>query len=171
MGMSGRSGERKVMRSSSSGGRHVSARRKRRRSKVTGTGSRSGLTCCALSTTWHQNGLSWSSPQETRIGKPRCHVIWQKLASTRPELSSRLAMLVRLIYAGECSFLPAPVSRDWRSPGLRSHGRLRGSRGQPLPEVIGSRVHPEVLEWLMGLPSGWTATLPYRPSGTATHRR
>jgi hypothetical protein len=128
----------------------------------------SGLRCCVSGSTWELNGLSWSSPRETRLGKPRSHTIWQQLAITQPELSLRLATLVRLISEGVCSFLPTPVSRDWRSPGLRSHPRLSASRGQPLPETIGSRVHPELCEWLMGFPIGATVTLPSKRSVIAT---
>lgn len=135
------------------------------------TASPCGLGCDVSPTSWRRNGLSWSSPPATRSGKPKCVTIWAQMASTQPDLSLRLATLVRLIFDGECSFLPTPVSRDWRSPGLRSHARLQKSRGQPLPEIIGSRVHPELCEWLMGLPNGWTVTLPSRPSATATRRK
>lgn len=122
----------------------------------------SGLTCCAPASTHDANGLSWSSPSATRNGKPKSRAVWRDLASTQPGLSLRLAILVRLIYAGECSFLPTPVSRDSRSPGRPSHPRLNGTRGQPLPETLGTRLHPEVCEWLMGLPVGWTEMLPSR---------
>lgn len=131
----------------------------------------SGLRCDVSPLSWRLNGLSWSSRPATRAGKPKCVTIWAQMATTVPKLNSRLETLVRLISAGECSFLPTPVSRDWRSPGRRSHERLRKSRGQPLPEIIGSRVHPELCEWLMGLPSGWTAMLPSKQSGTQTRRR
>jgi len=130
----------------------------------------SGPKCSVSPTSWHANGLSWSSPPVMRRGKPRSHVIWQELATSAPELSSRLQILVRLIFEGACSFLPTPVCRDWRSPGLRSHPRLNGSRGQPLPETIGSRVHPELCEWLMGFPIGWTAMLPSKRSAIATRQ-
>lgn len=130
-----------------------------------------GPRCDVSPMSWRRNGLSWSSPPATRSGKPKCVTIWAQMASTQPELSLRLATLVRLIFDGECSFLPTPVSRDWRSPGKRSHERLQKSRGQPLPEIIGSRVHPELCEWLMGLANGWTAMLPSKPSATATRRK
>jgi hypothetical protein len=130
----------------------------------------SGPTCCESPTNWTRSGLSWSSPRATVRGKPKSPLVWNQLAATLPELNSRLATLVRLISVGACSFLPTPVSRDWRSPGLRSHPRLKRSRGQPLPETIGSRVHPELCEWLMGFPIGWTVTLPSKQSATATRQ-
>lgn len=157
--------------SSSSEVRPVSVPASAPLSMENGMGEHSGPRCCESFTTFARNGLSWSSPRETRNGKPRCHTIWQQLAGTMPDLNSRLQTLVRLVYAGECSFLPSPVSRDWRSPGLRSHERLKASRGQPLPEVFGVRVHPELCEWLMGLPIGWTAMLPSKPSVTRTRRK
>lgn len=135
---------------------------------ATATASLCGPRCDVSSAKWRRNGLSWSSPQATRLGKPKCVTIWIRMASTQHELNSVLTTVVHLIFDGECSFLPTPVSRDWRSPGKRSHERLQKPRGQPLPEIIGSRVHPELCEWLMGLPSGWTATLPSRRSETAT---
>jgi hypothetical protein len=67
------------------------------------------------------------------------------------DLSSALATLVRRIFAGECSWLPAPACRDWRSPGLRSHQRLTQPRGQQMPEVIGTRISSQLYEWMLGL--------------------
>lgn len=127
-----------------------------------GTDTPCGPTCSASGSTPAQNGLWWSSRPATRIGKPKSRTIWRALATTAPELNLRLATLVRRIFAGECSFLPTPVSRDFRSPGKPSHKRLTESRGQPLPETLGVRVHPELCEWLMGLPIGWTEMLPSR---------
>jgi hypothetical protein len=87
-------------------------------------------------------------------------MIYATLATIAPDLSSRLAMLVLLIRAGGCSFLPAPLSRDWRSPGARSHPRLRELRGQQMPEVIGVRISSQLYEWMQGLPAKWTAPAP-----------
>lgn len=113
----------------------------------------SGPTCSASGSIWEQNGLSWSSRPETRHGKPKSVVIFPTLAATSPDLSSALATLVRRIFAGECSWLPAPACRDWRSPGSRSHPRLKASRGQQMPEVIGTRISSELYEWMLGLPA------------------
>lgn len=73
-----------------------------------------------------------------------------------PGTSLRLAKLVESIHAGECSWLPTVTARDYRSPGNQSHPRLTASRGEPLPETIGARITPELCEWLMGFPAGWT---------------
>jgi len=116
--------------------------------------TRSGPKCSASGSTWQQNGLSWNSPREMRRGKPKSVTIFPALASMSPDLSSALAILVHLIFDGECSWLPAPVCRDWRSPGRRSHQRLTASRGQPMPEVIGTRISCELYEWMLALPVG-----------------
>lgn len=129
----------------------------------------SGRKCCGSPTSFVVNGLSWSSRRETRRGRPKSRAVWRELATTAPELNLRLQILVRLISAGECSFLPTPVSRDFRSPGKPSHRRLTESRGQPLPEILGCRIHPELCEWLMGLPVGWTEMLPSRRLEIPTH--
>lgn len=96
-------------------------------------------------------------PLEIRRGKPKSLAVFPTLAATSPDLSSALATLVRLISAGECSWLPAPACRDWRSPGSRSHERLRKSRGQQMPEVIGTRISSQLYRWMLGLPAN---TLP-----------
>jgi hypothetical protein len=80
-----------------------------------------GGTCSAAGSTPAQNGLSWSSHPETRRGKPKSLTTFAALAATSPSLSSALMTLVRLIFAGDVTWLPAPACRDWRSPGLRSH--------------------------------------------------
>jgi hypothetical protein len=101
-------------------------------------------------------GLSWSSRRETERGKPKSLKVFPRLVATSADLSSALATLVRLIFAGECSFLPAPACRDWRSPGLRSHPRLTASRGQQMPEVIGTRISSHLYLWMLGLPTNST---------------
>lgn len=116
----------------------------------------SGLTCSARGMTPEQNGLSWSSHREMRRGKPKSLVIFAELADTSPSLSSALATLVRRISAGDATWLPAPVCRDWRSPGKRSHKRLSAPRGQPLPETIGTRLPSSLLEWMIGVPKMFT---------------
>jgi hypothetical protein len=85
-----------------------------------------------------------------------------ELAATSPDLSSALATLVRRIFAGECSWLPAPACRDWRSPGSRSHERLTKPRGQQMPEVIGTRISSQLYQWMLGLPV--SSTRPRQPS-------
>lgn len=118
--------------------------------------SASGPTCSPQPTGPAQNGLSWSSPPAMRRGKPKSLTIFADLAATSPGLNSALATLVRRISAGECTYLPAPACRDWRSPGDRSHPRLTAPRGQQMPEVIGTRISSPLYEWMLGVPAKWT---------------
>jgi hypothetical protein len=118
-------------------------------------GKVSGPPCSGSATSFARNGLSWSSRRATRPGKPKSLTIFAELATTAPALNLRLAMLARLIREGGCSFLPAPACRDWRSPGLRSHPRLKQSRGQQMPEVLGTRVSSHLYLWMLNLPAKW----------------
>ena len=125
-------------------------------SAATEAAKASGASCDQSATRFDHNGLSWNSHPETRNGKPKSRAIFAGLATTIPELNLRLATLVRHIQGGACSYLPAPVCRDWRSPGVRSHPRLKASRGQPMPELIGTRISSELYEWMLALPVKWT---------------
>jgi hypothetical protein len=107
---------------------------------------------------------SWKTP--TRRGSTRCREIWRELATTYPDMTSRLRELVRRIYAGECSLLPTVTARDWRSEGRSDHPRLMAARGLPLNETLGCRVSPELCEWMMGFPVGYTAVSESPPSET-----
>lgn len=124
-----------------------------------------GPNCSELVTTFSQNGLSWSSLRETPRGRPTSLTTSLELVSTHPDLSSRLATLVRLIRAGVCSSLPAPACRDWRSPGARDHGRLSASRGQQMPEVLGTRISSHLYRWMLDLPESMTADLDHANGG------
>jgi hypothetical protein len=121
-------------------------------SMASGQNKRCGQRCFVSGSTWRQNGLSWSSRRVYRRGKPKSLTIFQQMAGTVPALSLRLAMLVRLIEDDECLLLPAPTCRDWKSPGDRSHARLRASRGQPMPEMIGVRISSQLFQWMLALP-------------------
>jgi hypothetical protein len=46
---------------------------------------------------------------------------------------------------------PTPTGRDWKSS---SHGNQGNAR--PLSEMVGGALNPTWVEWLMGLPLGWT---------------
>jgi hypothetical protein len=91
-------------------------------------------------------------------GKLKLRQIWRALAITHPDFNDRLAIVARLIAGGVCSLLPTPCSSDaTRWPGSPNHPRLERSRGLRLQEELGARPAPEVLEWMMGLPIGYTA--------------
>jgi hypothetical protein len=52
---------------------------------------------------------------------------------------------------------PTPASRDHRYPNARSYQeRGGGTKGEQLPNAVGGALNPTWVEWLMGLPLGWT---------------
>ena len=60
---------------------------------------------------------------------------------------------------GGCSWsrvgwLPTPVARDWKCGSLAQHKRRRAC---PLSDVVGGKLSPAFVEWMMGFPEGWTA--------------
>lgn len=141
---------------SSSAGRPAKAPASLPRSMVVATAAVSGRTCFISDCSVALNGLSWSSRRGMNRGRLKSVVVFPTLAAMSPDLSSALAMLVRRIFAGGCSWLPAPACRDWRSPGARSHPRLSKSRGQQMPEVIGTRISSQLYEWMLALPERWS---------------
>jgi hypothetical protein len=117
-----------------------------------------GLKCGGSHPSFTRHGSSWSNQWATPIGKPRLRGIWRDLASTHADLNCRLGILVRLIFAGECSSLPTPIASDaTRSPGSPNHPRMQRARGLRLQEELGARPGPEIVEWMLGFPVGWTA--------------
>ena len=110
-----------------------------------------------LSGTFGQIGLLLSNLPEMKNGKIKLRLIWRKLAIILPDLNDRLLIVAHLISAGACSLLPTCVASDsTRSPGSESHPRLKKSRGLRLQEELGARPGPEIAEWMMGYPIGWT---------------
>ena len=57
------------------------------------------------------------------------------------------------------ALLPTPTTRDWKSGNASQETLERNAR--PLSEVIGGRLNPDFVEWMMGFPAGWT-DIPYR---------
>lgn len=47
---------------------------------------------------------------------------------------------------------------------LLDHPRLKASRGEPLTETLGCRLSPELAEWMMGFPVGWTDVSGSKPA-------
>ena len=126
----------------------------------------SGLKCSESLHTTDQHSPSLSSRPATRNGKAKLRTIWRELATEYPDLNDRLATVARLIIAGECSLLPTPCKSDGkRWPGSPNHPRLQRSRGLRLQEELGARPGPEIVEWMMGFPIGWTDL---KPSATVS---
>jgi hypothetical protein len=55
---------------------------------------------------------------------------------------------------------PTPVAMDYRSPGRSRMERTGNKSGDPLPQVVGGKLNPMWVEWLMGWPLGWTDLKP-----------
>lgn len=51
--------------------------------------------------------------------------------------------------------LPTPTTRDYKSPDLNPKSK-RYSRVTELNTAVGGLLNPDWVEWLMGLPVGWT---------------
>jgi hypothetical protein len=71
-----------------------------------------------------------------------------------------------LIEAVSARMWPTPAARDWKDRGdftIRER-----SEGQSLPMATGGPLNPTWVEWLMGLPAGWTDL---GPSATRSSRR
>ena len=136
---------------------HVKEQVLQRLSKAEDQGKLFGRKCLDVLRQPALIGSSLNNRQETRIGKIKLRVIWRELATILPDLNDRLHVVALLIQEGACSLLPTPVASDsTRSPGSESHCRLKKSRGLRLPEELGARPGPELLEWMMGYPIGWT---------------
>ena len=59
--------------------------------------------------------------------------------------------------ATQVKMWPTPTARDWRSDkGKKTDVDQYGKRGKPLTRVIGGQLNPTWVEWLLGLPTGWT---------------
>jgi hypothetical protein len=62
---------------------------------------------------------------------------------------------------------PSPAARDYRS----GQGRSDNGHTPQLPEQVGGQLNPTWVEWLMGLPLGWTVVSGSSPSATRSSRR
>lgn len=117
-----------------------------------------GSRCCG-SCDW--SGLAWwlwkTWPGQSP-GLIKSRLVWRMLGTEFLQVHTvcRLRMLVLLINAGVCSGLPTLRSRDCKYPGSQNHPRLTAARGEPLTETFGFLLSPELCEWMMGFPVGWT---------------
>jgi len=52
---------------------------------------------------------------------------------------------------------PTPAAQDYRHPNALPYSeRGGGTKGEQLPNAVGGALNPTWVEWLMGLPLGWT---------------
>lgn len=62
-----------------------------------------------------------------------------------------------LVEAVSARMWPTPLNRDYRFPPANSYAdRGGGGKGEQLPYAVGGALNPAWVEWLMGLPQGWT---------------
>lgn len=142
-------------------------------STVEGRGKPSGRKWRGSSRKASPPGRSSSNPLGIPGGKLKLRVIWRALATIHPDLNDRLAIVARLIKDGACSMLPTPCASDaTRCPGSPDHPRLERNRGLRLQEELGARPGPEIVEWMMDLPCGYTDLEPSEiPSSLRTRKR
>lgn len=99
---------------------------------------RDGLQETDNSTIRHQSTL-------TRFTGLCCDVGSRNTKTTNPD-----------IFAGLQADKTTHTQRENKGGG-GSHGiMLNGRLGQLYPSLIGKRIHPEFVEWMMGFPAGWT---------------
>lgn len=75
-----------------------------------------------------------------------------------------LPVFAALIRAGYVKLSTPTASQDYKpiraqipSEKAGKHGTvLPGSLGRAMPSLIGRAIHPQFVEWMMGLPTGWT---------------
>ena len=101
---------------------------------------------------------SWKTSQNCLLtGSVTFSVRWPRSGMMRSGIVFRQAPLVRPISEIECGLLPTPR----KSPGFTNPtlGKQRNDClttrliGKP---ILGARPTPQFVEWMMGLPSGWT---------------
>lgn len=57
-----------------------------------------------------------------------------------------------ILLSQKVMMLPTPTTRDYKSPDLNSD-----SQSSELNTAVGGLLNPDWVEWLMGLPVGWTS--------------
>lgn len=97
---------------------------------------------------------------------PRSRAVWRALATVWPDPNERLAILLRLISAGECGLLPTVTARDSKNPGRPDHARLSATRGEALPETFGLPLPTALSAWMMGFPPEWLQSAPLATPST-----
>lgn len=82
---------------------------------------------------------------------------WPRAGTMRNGHVYQHAPLVPHIHATECGLWPTPTYSDGKNNGnpSRYSGGAR-DRSKQLNAIIGGRVHPNLCEWLMGFPVGFT---------------
>lgn len=116
-----------------------------------------GMKCTESFARYDQNTHSWKTPQ------PSLFTAWEPFSVIWPRQGIMLhgACWERMIWAphmsgnagGVSRMMPTPTCQDAKN--LNSPSQLR-RKTPPLCAVVGGKLNPAWVEWLMGWPIGWT---------------
>ena len=118
------------------------------------------LNSCGLFARLDLNGFAWKTSQRSLLGD------WEPFCGNWPKAGTMLngVCLARTMWAhpiaenGSGSSpgknLPTPSATDWK--GSRKVGQRRGQLSEA-EGIVGGKLNPAFVEWLMGFPIGWTA--------------
>ena len=108
-------------------------------------------------TTYDPNTRSWRTSQVCLTGElSEFSGTWPDSGSMRSGQCFQLAPLVHHTHGSACSFWPTPRASARDNCG-GSNARRKAYRNGT---YIGRNANPNVSEWLMGFPMGWTALPP-----------
>jgi hypothetical protein len=117
--------------------------------KCSGSLMSAGLIVCSAR-------MSVGTPMDS---SPLLSLLWSDWAiALRREFSARPRLEHHMIANG-CSLWPTPLARDHKDGTVQviRDGKLRLDT---LPRALGGPANPDWLDWLMGLPVGWTGQEP-----------
>lgn len=119
---------------------------------------------------------SWKTPQDFLpfLTSEQSSVTWPRRGTMQHGLCYRPALLVHHIHVKDCSLWPTPTASEASGGGsakmaeraLRKERRARSGRKiqlklRDLSKLkTGGQLNPRFLEWLMGVPIGWTDIKP-----------
>lgn len=110
--------------------------------------------------TWHgsfakynRDSCSWKTHQRSLLGDWEPFLgTWPRWGTMRNGVCLEQTTLELRTEGNESGFWPTPNSRDWKDSGP-----TQGNRKSPnLGTVVGGKLNPAWVEWLMGWPAGWT---------------
>lgn len=107
----------------------------------------SGPNMLASLAKWDPSSSSWRTSQLSLFGASTASsVIWPSSGSMRNGIAFPRPESEPHTSDDGSSSWPTPVARDWKGPGMDCQ----------LPTVIGGIPNPTWVEWILGLPIGWT---------------
>ena len=97
----------------------------------------------------------WPTP-DANMGKRGTQPEWTKKRKSGHHACYTINQAVR-----DKEMYPTPLSRDYKSPAKKTRLERTGSKsGENLPQVVGGKLNPNWVEWLMGWPIEWTDLKP-----------